>query len=158
MANSRIFLVRSGTNIRNIGREVEKFLRNERGMAVEGYDSSDKYFVQAKDATWKNFIGMGKNVQVQISRGNSNSEVVVNVGGGRWFDKVIVFFVGFPLFPPMFFAVALGTYLQFKLFSGIFTCIENFIVFGSYSGSSSTSPTSTVQGIWQKISGFLAKI
>ena len=124
MANSRIFLVRSGTNIRNIGREVEKFLRNEKWLAVEGYDSSDRYLIQAKGATWKNFIGMGKTVQVQISRGNSNSEVVVNIGGGRWFDKVIVFFVGFPLFPPMFFAVALGTYLQYFNFSNV-DCSRN---------------------------------
>ena len=158
MAESRTFLIRAGINIRNIGRAVEKFLRDERGMAVEGYDSSDKYFIQAKGATWKNFIGMGKAVQVQISRGNGTSEVVVNVGNGRWFDKVIVFFVGFPLFPPMFFAVILGIYLQYKLFAGIFTCIENYIVFGSYSGSSSTASTSTFQRMWQKISGFLAKI
>ena len=158
MANSRIFLVRSGTNIRNIGREVEKFLRNEKWLAVEGYDSSDRYLIQAKGATWKNFIGMGKTVQVQISRGNSNSEVVVNIGGGRWFDKVIVFFVGFPLFPPLFFVVALGTYLQYKLSAEVFTCIENYIVFGNYSGSSSISPTSTFQVMWRKILSFFAKI
>lgn len=133
MADSKIFRLRDGVTIEGIGREVENFLRNEKELTVEGLSSPDGYLVQAKESsTWKKFTGLGKALQVQILP-SGESEVVVNIGMGKWADKIGAGAVGLLVFAPLAITSAIGAYKQNKLPSEIFECIEKFIMSGGTS-------------------------
>ncbi|MBR3051409.1 MAG: zinc ribbon domain-containing protein [Selenomonadaceae bacterium] len=133
MADSKIFRMRGEVTIEGIGREVENFLRNEKDLTVEGFASSDGYLVQAKESsTWKKFTGMGQALQVQIIPSGS-SEVLVNIGRGKWADKVGAGAIGALVFAPLAITSAIGAYKQNKLPSEIFACIEKFIMSGGVS-------------------------
>lgn len=130
MAESKIFRMKFGMTIEGIGREVENFLRNEKELTVEGFASADGYFVQAKESsTWKSLTGMGKAIQVQILP-SGDSEVVVNIGTGKWADKAGAAAVGILLFAPLAFTAAFGAYKQHQLPAEIFACIEKYIIAG----------------------------
>ena len=133
MADSKIFRMRGDVTVEGIGREVENFLRNEKELEVEGIASTDGYLVQAREAsTWKKFTGMGSALQVQIIPSGS-SEVLVNIGQGKWADKVGAGAVGLLLFAPLAITSAIGAYRQNKLPTEIFECIERFIMSGGQS-------------------------
>lgn len=133
LADSKIFRMRGEVTIEGIGREVENFLRNEKDLTVEGFASSDGYLVQAKEtSSWKKFTGMGQALQVQIIPSGS-SEVLVNIGRGKWADKVGAGAIGALVFAPLAITSAIGAYKQNKLPSEIFACIEKFIMSGGVS-------------------------
>ena len=133
MADSKIFRLRDGVTIEGIGREVENFLRNEKELTVEGFASSDGYLVQAKESsTWKKFTGLGQALQVQIIP-SGEAEVLVNIGQGKWADKVGAGAVGLLVFAPLAITSAFGAYKQNKLPAEIFACIEKFIMSGGTS-------------------------
>ena len=116
MADSRIFKVSPGITAE---------------ITVEGFSSSEGYFIQAKESsTWKKFTGLGKALQVQIVQ-SSGSEIIVNIGMGEWADKVGAAAVGMIFFTPLAITAAIGAYGQNKLPSEIFECIEKFIVYNS---------------------------
>ena len=126
MADSKIFRVTPGITAEVIGHEVEDFLREEKELTVEGFSSSEGYFIQAKESsTWKKFTGLGKALQVQIVQ-SSGSEIIVNIGMGEWADKVGAAAVGAIFFTPLVITAAIGAYGQNKLPDEIFECIENF--------------------------------
>ena len=133
MADSRIFRIKADITIEKIGREVENFLRNEKELTVEGFASFDGYLVQARESsTWKKFAGLGQALQVQIIP-SGDSEVLVNIGQGKWADKAGAAAVGLLVFAPLALTSAFGAYKQNKLPSEIFECIERFIVSGGNS-------------------------
>lgn len=133
MADSKIFRLRDGVTIEGIGREVENFLRNEKDLTVEGFASSDGYLVQAKESSsWKKFTGLGQALQVQIIPSGA-AEVLVNIGQGKWDDKVGAGAVGLLVFAPLASTSAFGAYKQNKLPAEIFACIEKFIMSGGTS-------------------------
>lgn len=133
MADSKIFRLKAGVTIEGIGREVENFLRNEKELTVEGFASSNGYLVQAKEAsTWKKFTGLGSALQVQIIPSGA-SEVLVNIGQGKWADKAGAAAVGLFVFAPLAITSAVGAYRQNKLPAEIFECIEKFIMAGGAS-------------------------
>ena len=133
MADSKIFRLTEGITTESIGREVETFLRTEKEMIAEGIASSDGYLVQAKEESgWKSFAGLSKALQVQIIP-SGNSEVMVNIGNGKWIDKAGAAAVGMLLFAPFAITAAVGAYGQKKLPSEIFECIERYIMSGGKS-------------------------
>ena len=75
---------------------------------------------------------MGQALQVQIIPSGS-SEVLVNIGRGKWADKVGAGAVGALLFAPLAITSAIGAYKQNKLPAEIFECIEKFIISGGVS-------------------------
>ena len=133
MADTRVFHMTNGVTVEGIGREVETFLRNEKELTVEGIAASDGYLVQAKESSnWKNLAGLGKALQVQIMPSGDN-DVIVNIGIGKWADKVGAAGVGAILFAPLLITAGVGAYMQNKLPSEVFECIERFIVAGGRS-------------------------
>lgn len=133
MADSKIFRIREGVTIEGIGHEVENFLRNEKELTVEGIASHDGYLVQARESSsWKKFTGMGSALQVQIIPSGS-SEVLVNIGQGKWADKAGAAAVGLLVFAPLAITSAVGAYKQRQLPAEIFACIEKFIMSGGQS-------------------------
>ncbi|MBE6085387.1 MAG: zinc ribbon domain-containing protein [Selenomonas ruminantium] len=133
MADTKVFHLRDGVTIEGIGREVETFLRDEKELTVEGIAAPDGYLVQAKESSnWKNFTGLGKALQVQIMP-SGDSDVLVNIGIGKWADKVGAAGVGAILFAPLLITAGVGAYMQNKLPGEVFECIEKFIMSGGRS-------------------------
>lgn len=133
MADTKVFHLRDGVTIEGIGREVETFLRNEKELTVEGISAPDGYLVQAKESSgWKNFTGLGKALQVQIMP-SGDSDVLVNIGIGKWADKVGAAGVGAILFAPLLITAGVGAYMQNKLPGEVFECIERYIMSGGHS-------------------------
>lgn len=133
MADSKIFRITEGITAESIGHEVESFLQTEKEMVTQGVSRADGYLVQAKeDSGWKKFAGLSKALQVQIIPSGS-SEVVVNIGQGKWADKVGAAALGTLLFAPLAITAAVGAYKQNQLPNEIFACIEKFIISGGRS-------------------------
>ena len=127
MADSKVFPLKAGVNVDDIARTVEDFLRYEKGLTVEGFASTNGYLIQAKESsTWKKLTGLGNALQVQIIPGEAR-EILVNIGMGKWVDKVGVAAVGALFFTPLLVTSALGAYKQNKLPDEIFEQIENFL-------------------------------
>ena len=127
MADSKVFPLRAGVHVDDIARTVEDFLRDEKRLTVEGFASANGYLIQAKEtSTWKNLTGLGNALQVQIIPGEAR-EVLVNVGTGKWVDKVSAAAVGALFFMPLLVTSAFGAYKQNKLPEEIFEHIEDFL-------------------------------
>ena len=127
MADSKVFALKAGVNVEDIAREVENFLRDEKGLTVEGFASANGYLIQAKESsTWKKLTGLGNALQVQIVPGEAR-EVLVNVGMGKWIDKVGAAAVGALFFTPLLVTSAFGAYKQNKLPDEIFERIDKFL-------------------------------
>lgn len=133
MADSKVFHITEAITAESVGREVEAFLQGEKGMVTQGLASPDGYLVQAKEeSSWKNFAGLGKALQVQIIP-SGDSELIVNIGQGKWADKAGAAVLGSILFAPLAITAAVGAYNQSKLPDEIFACIEKFIMSGGRS-------------------------
>ena len=127
MADSKVFALKAGVNVDDIAREVENFLRDEKGLTLEGFASANGYLIQAKESsTWKKLTGLGNALQVQIIPGEAR-EVLINVGMGKWIDKVGAAAVGALFFTPLLVTSAFGAYKQNKLPDEIFERIEKFL-------------------------------
>ena len=127
MADSKVFPLRAGVHVDDIARTVEDFLRDEKRLTVEGFASANGYLIQAKEtSTWKKLTGLGNALQVQIIPGEAR-EVLVNVGMGKWVDKVGAAAVGALFFTPLLVTSAFGAYTQNKLPDEIFERIEKFL-------------------------------
>lgn len=127
MADSKVFPLKARISVDDIARTVEDFLRDEKGLTVEGFASANGYLIQAKESsTWKKLTGLGNALQVQIIPGEAR-EVLVNIGMGKWVDKVGAAAVGALFFMPLLVTSAFGAYTQNKLPDEIFEQIENFL-------------------------------
>ena len=133
MADSKIFRITEGITAESIGHEVENFLQNEKEMVTQGISRPDGYLVQAKeDSGWKKFAGLSKALNVQIIP-SGETEVIVNIGQGKWADKAGAAVIGTLLFAPLAITAAVGAYKQNQLPNEIFACIEKFIISGGRS-------------------------
>lgn len=134
MADSKIFKLIDGVTIDMVGRAVECFLRDKKGLTTEGTNSPEGYFVQARETeekSWKKFTGMSMATQVQIIP--AGEMITVNVGAGKWSDKVGAGAVGMLLFAPLAVTSVIGALGQKKLPQEIFDEIEKFILSGGKS-------------------------
>ena len=146
MAESKVFKLPEGIDASSIGKEVENFLRSVKNLTTEGTKTPDGYFVQAKEqegSGWKQLAGMTMAIQVQIVE--ISDPVTVNIGNGKWADKIGAGAVGVVLFAPLAVTAAVGAYNQKKLPSEIFEHIEKYLLGGgnkvmmnSFGGGSAT--------------------
>ena len=129
MTDSRVFRLSDGIDANAVGKEVENFLRTNKNLTAEGTTTPDGYFVQAKEpegSGWKTLAGMTMAIQVQIVE--INDTITVNIGNGKWSDKIGAGAVGMVLFAPLAVTAAVGAYNQKKLPSEIFEHIEQFLL------------------------------
>ena len=132
MADSKVFRLPEGIDATSVGKEVENFLRSSKNLVTEGTKTPDGYFVQAKEpegSGWKQLAGMTMAIQVQIVK--ISDTITVNIGNGKWSDKIGAGAVGMVLFAPLAVTAAVGAYNQKKLPSEIFDHIENYLGGGS---------------------------
>lgn len=145
MADSKLFKLIDGVTTDMVGRAVEAFLRDKKNMTTEGTSAPEGYFIQAKSAEsgWKKFAGMDMATQIQII--TAGEMITVNVGAGKWSDKVGAGAVGVILFAPLAVLPAIGAFNQKKLPNEIFDEIEKFIMSGGKSVSVSFGATKALK-------------
>lgn len=133
MADSKVFKLIDNLDSAAIGRAVEAFLREKKKMVAEGTQTPEGYFIQAKegDEGWKKIAGMSKAVQVQMIQ--AGDVLTVNIGNGKWSDKLAAGAVGMLVFAPLAVTAAIGAVGQNKLPGEIFDYIEKFIESGGKS-------------------------
>ena len=134
MTESKVFRLPEGIDANAVGKEVENFLRSNKNLTTEGTKTPDGYFVQAKEpegSGWKQLAGMTMAIQVQVVE--ISDTITVNIGNGKWSDKVGAGAVGVVLFAPLAVTAAVGAYNQKKLPGEIFDHIEKFLLGGGES-------------------------
>ncbi|MBR3720290.1 zinc ribbon domain-containing protein [Methanobrevibacter thaueri] len=134
MADSKVFRLPEGIDATSVGKEVENFLRSSKNLVTEGTTTPDGYFVQAKEpegSGWKQLAGMTMAIQVQIVK--ISDTITVNIGNGKWSDKIGAGAVGMVLFAPLAVTAAVGAYNQKKLPEEIFEHVEKFLLGGGKS-------------------------
>ena len=134
MTESKVFRLPEGIDASSVGKEVENFLRSSKNLVTEGTKTPDGYFVQAKEqegSGWKQLAGMTMAIQVQIVE--ISDTITVNIGNGKWSDKVGAGAVGMVLFAPLAVTAAVGAYNQKKLPNEIFDHVEKFLLGGGKS-------------------------
>lgn len=139
MAESKIFKLVPGVDCDSVGLAVEGFLRERKGLYVEGVKVPEGYFVQAKEpTTWKKFAGMDTSVQVRIIP--TADMINVEVGTGKWIEKAGLATAGMIFFAPLAVTTAIGAWWQKKLPGEIFEQIEKFLMSGGQNVYVTMSP------------------
>lgn len=140
MAESRVFQKAKGITIEGMGRSVQNFLRGK-GLTVQGGQAGQGYIVQAKaDDSWKKISGMNTAIEVQIS--DVGGGFLVNIGNGKWSDKVGAGVLGMFVFAPLAVTAVVGSVQQKKLPGEIFAHIEHYVSCGGidmYAGNDFTN-------------------
>ena len=129
MSEARVFML-NGTDVQVIVSRVESFLRFEKGMEVQGSQTTDGYVMQAsqpKDG-WKTLTGMRLAVTVQMAV--AGDQLNVSIGEGQWSDKIGAGAIGLFVAWPLAITAGMGAYKQKKLPSEVFQVIENTIMTG----------------------------
>lgn len=127
---SKNYQLPQNVSMEQVAHGIEGFLRNKKQMTVEGCPAQEGYFIQAKMDSdgWKKISGMDQAVQIQLM--NMGSMVNVQIGNGKWSDKVGAGVVGAVLFAPLAVTAGIGAFQAKKLPKEIFEFIERFLASG----------------------------
>ena len=123
MADAKVYRLGALT-LDDVARELEDFLRFQKNLETEGVAQAENiYFIQARQTDgWKKLAGMDKAVQVKLTA--HEGRLTVDVGAGRWVDKLGAATVGYLVFAPLMITAAIGAIGQDKLPQEIFDFVE----------------------------------
>lgn len=123
MADAKVYQLGTLT-LADVARELEDYLRFQKNLETEGVAQAENiYFIQARQTEgWKKLAGMDKAVQVKLTA--HEGSLTVDVGAGRWVDKLGAATVGYLVFAPLMITAAIGAIGQDKLPQEIFSFVE----------------------------------
>lgn len=130
MADAKVFRLSGNLTLEDVAHALEDYLQTQKHLETEGVSQSEtSYFIQARQPeNWKKFIGMDKAVQIRLQvYGDSLS---VDLGAGRWVDKLGAATVGHIVFAPLLLTAAIGAISQSNLPQDIFDFIQRYIFLG----------------------------
>ena len=124
MAEARIYQLSDQVSLSQVKQALERFLREDKSLEAEGVAcGEDSYFIQARvREDWKKFVGLDQAVQIRLTR--YGQSLTVDVGAGKWVDKIGGAVVGRLLFAPLLVTSAIGAVMQGLLPGEIFSCVE----------------------------------
>ena len=126
MAESKMFRLCDGVTLKTIGIVVEQFLKDKK-MNTQKIESPDMIIVQGKqEEGWKKLTGMASALSVQLKMFGDDS-VNVEIGNGKWMDKLGAGAVGMIAFAPLALTAAFGAWNQKNLPKEILDRIEQHI-------------------------------
>lgn len=128
MADARIYQLGDSVALGDIAHGLEDYFVRHKNMEAEGiFQGENAYFIQARQQKeWMKFVGMDKAVQVRLTvHGDS---LTVEVGAGRWVDKLGAATVGYLIFAPLLITAAIGALGQEQLPRDIFDFVERYII------------------------------
>lgn len=130
MADSKVFRLLDGVTTEMVGDAVTSFLREQKNLVVENAKTTGGYMIQAKEESdgWKQISGTTTAIKVQLLE--AGDIVTVNIGAGKWSDKIGAGVLGAFVFAPLAVTSVIGAVKQKKLPDEIFDFIEKFILSG----------------------------
>ena len=130
MADAKVFRMGSGLTLEDVAHALEDFLRTKKFLETEGVSQSESsYFIQARQTeSWKKFVGMDQAIQVRLSV--YGGMLTVDLGAGRWVDKLGAAVVGSIVFAPLMITAAIGAIDQQKLPQEIFDFVQRYTFLG----------------------------
>ena len=130
MADAKVYQLSGELSLLDVARALEEFLRERKHMETEGVSQSESsYFIQARQPeTWKKFIGLDQAIQVRLSV--YDGMLTVDLGAGRWVDKLGAATVGYIVFAPLLLTAAIGAISQERLPQEIFDFVQRYTVLG----------------------------
>ena len=130
MADAKVFRMDSSLTLEDVAHAVEDFLRTQKRLETEGVNQSEtSYFIQARQTEgWKKFVGMDQAIQVRLSV--YGDLLTVDLGAGRWVDKLGAATVGYSVFAPLLITAVIGAIGQQKLPQEIFDFVQRYTFIG----------------------------
>lgn len=124
MSEARIYQLPAEQTLTGVAYALERFLREEKSLEAEGVSvGEDSYFIQARvREDWKKFVGLDQAVQIRLTR--YGTSLTVDVGAGKWADKLGGALVGRLLFAPLLVTSAIGAVMQGLLPGEVFDCVD----------------------------------
>ncbi|MDE7218193.1 MAG: zinc ribbon domain-containing protein [Oscillospiraceae bacterium] len=130
MADAKVFHMGKDLTLEDMAHALEDFLRTHKCMETEGVRQSEtSYFIQARQTEgWKKFVGMDQAIQVRLTL--YEDMLTVDLGAGRWVDKLGAATLGYIIFSPLMLTAAIGAIGQQKLPQEIFDFVQRFLFLG----------------------------
>lgn len=130
MADAKVFRLDSTLTLLDVAHALEDFLRTQKHLETEGVAQSEtSYFIQARQTEgWKAFVGMDRAIQVRLSV--YQDMLTVDLGAGRWVDKLGAATVGYIIFAPLLITAVIGAIGQQKLPQEIFDFVQRYTFMG----------------------------
>jgi hypothetical protein len=113
-----------GVDVRRLADNVRGWFESQR-LETQIREDSDHVLVQCRSFSFARKVGAGAALSVVLSI--ENDQLVVEIGGGKWADKVAAAGVGAVLLPAALIPAAVGGYKQATLPRRTLTYIENMI-------------------------------
>ncbi len=130
MADAKVFRMGTGLTLEDVAHALEDFLRTQKRLETEGVrQSGSTYFIQARQTeSWRKFVGMDQAIQVRLVL--YGDMLTVDLGAGRWVDKLGAATVGYIVFAPLMLTAAIGAIGQQKLPQEIFDFVQRYTFLG----------------------------
>lgn len=123
MADAKVYKLGALT-LAEVAHELEDYLRLQKNLETEGVAQAENvYFIQARQTDgWKKLAGMDRAVQIKLTA--HGGYLTVDIGAGRWVDKLGAAAVGYVLFAPLMITAVIGAIGQERLPQDIFDFVE----------------------------------
>ena len=130
MADAKVFRMGGNQTLEDVAHALEDFLRTQKHLETEGVAQSEtSYFIQARQTEgWKKFVGMDQAIQVRLSV--YSNMLTVDLGAGRWVDKLGAATLGYIIFSPLLLTAAIGAIGQQRLPQEIFDFVHRYTFLG----------------------------
>ncbi len=120
---------RLGTaSVQNVAYALSEYLDAKQNMITQTMRTKGGYSVQCKgdaNAEWTRFIGLDAAVNINLIP--MGDELVVEIGTGRWIEKLGIAAVGSLMFTPLLVTSGIGAIRQLALPNDIFNFISNYL-------------------------------
>lgn len=146
MADAKVFRMGGSQTLEDVACALEDFLRTQKRLETEGVAQSEtSYFIQARQTEgWKKFVGMDQAIQVRLSV--YGDMLTVDLGAGRWVDKLGAATVGYIVFAPLLVTAVIGAIGQQKLPQEIFDFVQRYTFLGKPLDINDFAPASPEEG------------
>jgi len=129
MTRNNIYVLPAGKTANDVAVNLKHFLITEEGMDAQILKlENESYFIQARArcGKLKQFAGLDKVTAVKLTPIN-NTNIIVEIGKGKWKDKILCGAIGWFISWPFAVTTVIGSYKQGSLRRKIVSNIECFL-------------------------------
>ena len=126
---NEFYTLTHGKNANGMAHAIKDYLSQAEGMETQLLRTeAGEYIVQARvsNGKFKQLAGLDRVLSVKI-RGIDDTHASMEIGAGKWADKIGGGFVGMFLFWPFAFTAAYGAYKQQALPRKVTQAIESYL-------------------------------
>lgn len=115
-------------SVQNVAYALSEFLDTKKNMVTQTMRTKNGYIVQCKgdaNADWTKYIGLDASVDVKLIP--MDGDLIVEIGTGKWVEKLGIAAVGSLLFQPLLITSGIGAIRQMALPNDIFAFIRDYL-------------------------------